>query len=338
MGVDIGELLHKKEVEISNLSNKTVAIDAYNTLYQFLSIIRQRDGTPLQDSKGRTTSHLSGILYRITNLVEEDIKPVFVFDGKPPDFKTDTLEKRKQSRENANQKWNEAKEKGLTEEAYKYAQGSARIDDQILDDAKYLLESMGIPYLQSPSEGEAQAAHMVQKGDADYVGSQDYDALLFGAPHVIRNLTITGKRKLPGKNTYIDLKPETIDMEENLKSMGITRSKLIDIALCVGTDYNKGLEKIGPKRALKLVKTHDSIKSIIDETGQNIENVDKVKDFFMNPEVTDDYHLKWNRPNKDKIIQFLCEEHDFSEERVAKACDRLDSKLGSQQKTLDQWF
>lgn len=338
MGVDIGELLQKEETEISQLSNKIVAIDAYNTLYQFLSIIRQRDGTPLQDSKGRTTSHLSGILYRITNLIEEDIKPVFVFDGDPPDFKMKTLEKRKQSRETANQKWNEAKEKGLTEEAYKYAQGSAKIDAQILEDAKYLLDSMGIPYLQSPSEGEAQATYMVQNGDADFVGSQDYDALLFGAPRVIRNLTITGKRKLPGKNIYINLKPEIIDMEKNLTYLDISHSNLIDIALCVGTDYNKGLENIGPKRALKLIKNHGDINSVLEQTGQSIENVDEIRNFFMHPEVTDDYQLKWKKPDKDRIIQFLCEEHDFSVERVTKACERLESKLGSQQKTLDQWF
>ena len=338
MGSDIGDILEKRTVELSYLSNKVVAIDAYNTLYQFLSIIRQRDGTPLKDSKGRVTSHLSGILYRLTNLVEAGIKPVFVFDGAPPQFKSDTIEKRRQTRENAHAKWEQAKEEGLAEEAYKYAQASSKVTKEMVEDSMRLLELMGIPYVKAPSEGEAQAAYMVLKNDADYVGSQDYDSLLFGAPRVVRNLTITGKRKLPGKNVYVDVNPETIDLDQSLESLDVTREQLVDIALCVGTDYNPGLENIGQKRALKLIKKHGNIDILLEELGQSIEGLDPKKQFFLDPPVTDDYELKWKKPDREKIIDFLCKEHDFSQDRVTKVCERLESKFGAAQMTLDQWF
>jgi flap endonuclease-1 len=338
MGTDIGDLLSKKTVELPDLSYKVVAIDAYNTLYQFLSIIRQRDGTPLKDSHGRITSHLSGILYRLTNLIETGIKPVFVFDGTPPDMKLETIGKRKEVRRNAHARWDEAKEKGLAEEAFKYAQASSRVDSDIVDDAKHLLGIMGIHYVQAPSEGEAQAAYMVRKGDADFVGSQDYDSLLFGAPLVVRNLTVTGKRKLPGKNIYVDVKPEIIDLEESLNELGIERSQLIDVALCVGTDYNPGLEGIGPKKALKLITTHGNINTALNESGKTIEKVGDIKEFFLHPPVTDEYGIEWGKPDKEKIIGFLCDMHDFSVERVTKACERLETASKAKQQTLDQWF
>lgn len=339
MGADIGDLLEKRTVELSDLSHKVVAIDAYNILYQFLSIIRQRDGTPLTDSHGNITSHLSGILYRMTNLVESGIKPVFVFDGKPPEMKLRTLGKRKEVRENAREKWDEAKEKGLAEEAFKYAQASAKVNADIVNDAKHLLQLMGIPYVQAPSEGEAQAAYMVQKGDADLVGSQDYDAMLFGAPDVVRNLTITGKRKMPRKNIYVDVKPEVVNLDESLQILGVKRSQLIDIAICVGTDYNSGLDGIGPKKAIKLIKEHENIEVALEDIDKSIDNLDEMKEFFLHPPVTDEYALEWKDPNKEKLIEFLCSEHDFSEERVSKAADRLGAASGTRrQKTLDQWF
>ncbi|WP_333786555.1 flap endonuclease-1 [Methanomethylovorans sp.] len=338
MGTDIGELLKKQQIEISELSHKVVAIDAYNTLYQFLSIIRQRDGTPLKDSRGNTTSHLSGILYRMTSLMEEGIKPVFVFDGKPSYLKDRTIEKRMADRENATIKWEEAKEKGLAEEAYMYAQASSRVTQEIADDSRRLLLAMGIPWVDAPSEGEAQAAHLVKRGDANYIASQDYDSILFGAPQVVRNLTITGKRKLPKKHIFVEVKPEIIKIEESLAELGINRSQLIDIAICVGTDYNPGLEKIGPKKALKLIKEHDNIEKVLLAVGKKIENVQEIKNIFLNPSVTDNYTLKWKKPDTDAIITFLCGEHDFSKDRVIKACERLETISGPGQRTLDQWF
>ncbi len=336
MGVDLGDLFEKKEIELSELKGKVIAIDAHNTLYQFLSIIRQRDGTPLIDSRGEITSHLSGFLYRTTNLIEEGIKPVYVFDGIPPQFKSAVLEERKKIRVEAFEKWEKAKAKG-EEEAFKHAQASSRIKGSMIDDAKKLLDLMGIPVVQAPSEGEAQAAFMVQNKDAYAAGSQDYDALLFGASVVVRNLAVTGKRKLP-KGAYVDVKPEIIALEKGLLKLEISREQLIDIALLIGTDYNEGIKGIGPKKALKLIKKHGSIEGALAELNVDIENLAEIKSLFTNPDVTSDYDLKWNKPEREAIMKFLCAEHDFSEERVSKAVERLLEASDEGQKTLDKWI
>ncbi len=337
MGVDLGDLFEKKEIDLSDLKGKVIAIDAYNTLYQFLSIIRQRDGTPLIDSHGEITSHLSGFLYRTTNLIEADIKPVFVFDGEPPKFKNETIEERKRIRTEAMERWEEAKARG-DKDAFKYAQASSHIKGNMVEDTLKLLGFMGLPVVIAPSEGEAQVAFMVRRNDAWAAGSQDYDALLFGAPVVIRNLAVTGKRKLPGKGIYVDVKPETIELESGLLKLGITREQLVDIALLIGTDYNAGIKGIGPKKALKQIKKHGSIEKALDELGENIENLAEIKELFLNPDVTCDYELKWRKPDASAITQFLCKEHDFSEARVSKAVERLLEASEEGQQTLDKWF
>ncbi len=335
MGADIGELLEREEVDMEYFSGKKIAIDAYNTLYQFLATIRQPDGTPLRDSQGRITSHLSGILYRVSNMVEVGIKPIFVFDGKPPEFKRKEIERRRKIREEAEIKWKTALE---IEEARKYAQQAVKVDEYIVESSKELLDLMGIPTVQAPSEGEAQASYMVKKGDADYTGSQDYDSLLFGPPRLARNLAITGKRKVPGKNVYIEVKPEIIDLEHNLKKLGITREQLIDIALLVGTDYNEGVEGIGVKKAYKYVKAYGNVFKVLRVLKVHTEEpIEKIREFFINPPVTDDYEIKFREPDVEGIIEFLCEEHDFSRERVEKAVEKLKG-IKSDQLTLDRWF
>jgi flap endonuclease-1 len=337
MGVDLGDLFNRKEIDLPDLKGKVIAIDAYNTLYQFLSIIRQRDGTPLIDSHGEITSHLSGFLYRTTNLVEEGIKPVFVFDGAPPQFKNTTIEERTKIRTEAFEKWEEAKASG-GEDAFKHAQASSRIGGNMIEDAKLLLGFMGIPVVQAPSEGEAQAAFLVRNNDAYAAGSQDYDALLFGASIVVRNLAVTGKRKLPGKSVYVDVKPEIIELEKGLQALEISREQLIDIAILVGTDYNEGIKGIGPKKALKLIRKHGSIERALDELNTGIKDLAEIRALFLHPDVTPDYELKWKKPDAQAVIKFLCTEHDFSEARVSKAVERLLLASDEGQKTLDKWF
>lgn len=339
MGVDFSELAPRHEIELKELNGKVIAIDAFNTLYQFLSIIRQMDGTPLVDDRGEVTSHLSGIIYRVTNLVEQGIKPAFVFDGRPPSFKAETIKARVEIREAAKQMYEAAKASGSAD-AYKYAQASTSINAQIIKDSKELLGLMGIPYLVAPSEGEAQASYMVAKGSADYVGSQDFDSLLFGAPRMVRNIAITGKRKLPRKGIYVEVKPETIELEEVLRTLEVTREQLIDMGILIGTDYNPGIYKVGPKTALKLVKKHNSMQDILSELGQTIENYDSIKEFFLHPPTTDDYSIKWGKPEPEKIKHFLCDEHSFSRERVDKVLERLETAVSetTKQKTLSAWF
>ena len=338
MGVDLGDLFEKQEIELTDLKGKVIAIDAYNTLYQFLSIIRQRDGTPLIDSHGETTSHLSGFLYRTTNLIEAGIKPVFVFDGKPPALKNNTIDERKNIRAEAMEKYEEAKARGDEEEAFKHAQASSHIKGNMIEDAKTLLGFMGIPVVQAPSEGEAQAAFMVQKKDAFAAGSQDYDSLLFAASVMVRNLAVSGKRKLPGKSVYVEVKPELIELENGLLKLGISREQLVDIALLVGTDYNEGIKGIGPKKALKLIKKHGRIEDALIELNTTIKGLEEIKTLFMDPRVTPDYELKWKKPDASGITKFLCKEHDFSEARVSKAVERLLEASDQGQKTLDKWF
>ncbi len=337
MGVDLGDLFERKEIEFSDLKGKVIAIDAYNTLYQFLSIIRQRDGTPLIDSHGEITSHLSGFLYRTTNLVEAGIRPVFVFDGRPPEFKNSTIEERKKIRAQALGRWAEAKATG-DEDAFKYAQASSHIKGNMIEDAKNLLGFMGLPVIVAPSEGEAQAAYIVRNKDAYAAGSQDYDALLFGAPVVVRNLAVTGKRKIPGKGIYVEVNPELIDLEAGLIKLGISREQLVDIGILVGTDYNEGIKGIGPKKALKLIKKHGKIEGALLELDTDIKYLAEIKDLFMHPDVTPDYELKWKKPDAVAIKHFLCAEHDFSEARVSTAVERLLLASDQGQKTLDKWF
>ncbi len=332
MGVNIGEILEPKETSLEVLSGKIVAIDAYNTLYQFLSIIRQPDGTPLKDSSGRTTSHLSGLIYRTTNLIEKRIKPVFVFDGKPSELKAKVIKTRSERREEARRRWEEAKEL-FPEEAFKYAQASARIDAGIIEDAKTLLTYLGIPCVQAKAEGEAQAAYMARKGDAELVSSQDYDSLLFGAPIMIRNLSAPRKKA----------KLEVIELKELEEKHGITREELVDLAILVGTDFNPGMKGIGVKRALKLIKKHLSIEKLIAESEkekiEGIENYELVRNIFLHPDVNESYEIKWGTPDEGKVKEFLCEEHDFSEERVSKALERISTpKINVSQRKIEQWL
>ncbi|MCR3883708.1 flap endonuclease-1 [Methanotrichaceae archaeon M04Ac] len=336
MGVDLGDLLERENIEIKELSGSWIAVDAFNTLYQFLSIIRQKDGTPLKDGSGRTTSHLSGILYRMTNLLEAGAKVAFVFDGEPPRFKRGTLDQRAETRSRAQEMWERAREEGL--DGFKYAQAATRLGDDMVADSKRLLEAMGIPVIQAPSEGEAQAAFMAIRGDVDLVASQDYDALLFGAPQVVRNMAVTGKRKLPGKNVYVDVQPEVIDLARELSRLGIDREQLVDIGILCGTDYNVGLRRVGPKTALKLIREHGTLERVLKARGETIEDAVEIRELFLHPPTDNDYEIEMKRPDADKVMAFLCDERDFSQERVEKAVKRLEEAVKVGQSTLDKWF
>ena len=343
LGVNLRDLVPKTTVELKDLSGKSIAIDAYNALYQFLAIIRQPDGTPLKDSQGRITSHLSGLFYRTVNLVELGIKPVYVFDGVPPALKEAEIKRRMRMKEEALIKYEKAIQEGKIEEARMYAQATATLKDYMAEDSKKLLDLMGIPWIQAPSEGEAQAAYLTRKGNTDYCASQDYDSLLFGAPRLVRNVTISGRRKLPRKPVYVEVKPEVVELEKVLNELGITREQLVDIGILVGTDYNpQGVKGIGPKTALKLIKEHGSLEKALREI-KNAEfpvPPEKIREVFLNPKVTDNYKLEWREPNVEGVIDFLCGEHDFSEDRVRKAIEKMREAIrkAKGKTTLERWF
>ncbi len=348
MGVtELGKLIPpevRKQVELKHLSGRVIAIDAYNALYQFLASIRQQDGTPLMDSKGRITSHLSGLFYRTINFLEEEIWPVYVFDGKTPEMKLLEIARRKKHREEALEKWVKALERGDKEEARKYAKRALFLTNDMVEDAKRLLTLMGIPWVQAPAEGEAQAAYMTRKGDTWAAGSQDYDALLFGSPRLVRNLAITGRRKLPGREEYIEVKPEIIELDAVLKALKLKdRVQLIDLAILLGTDYNPdGVPGIGPQRALKLIHEFGSLEKMLNTILKNVQwPVDplKIREYFLNPPVTDNYVIEFKDPDDRGIIDFLCNEHDFSRDRVLRGIDRLRKALAKRRKArLDAFF
>ncbi|MFO7793171.1 MAG: flap endonuclease-1 [Candidatus Saliniplasma sp.] len=323
MGTAIGDILVKREISFEDMKGKVIAVDAYNIIYQFLSSIRQRDGTPLMDSKGRVTSHLSGILYRNSNLIQEGLKLVYVFDGKPDIMKEGTLEKRKERKKKAESEYQDALEEGDLEKARTKAQQTSRMSAEIEESSKDLLDILGIPWIQAPAEGENQAAHMVRKGDAWAVGSQDFDSLLVGADRLVRNLTISGRRKLPGRNEYKEIVPELIKLDEVLDRLDITREQLIDIALLCGTDYNEGVKGIGPKRGLKYVKEYGDLERVLEEKGKSINNMLEIKELFLQPKVTDEYKVDFKDPDIDGVKKFLCDKHGFSESRVDKALEKI---------------
>jgi flap endonuclease-1 len=343
LGVNLRDLVPKVAVRLEDLSGNSIAIDAYNALYQFLAIIRQPDGTPLKDSSGRITSHLSGLLYRTSNLVELGIKPIYIFDGTPPALKEVEIKRRMKAKEEALIKYEQAIKEGKIEEARMYAQATSRLKDYMAEDSKRLLSLMGIPWIQAPSEGEAQAAHVVKRGDANYCASQDYDSLLFGAPRLVRNVTISGRRKLPSKNVYVEVIPEIVELEQVLKECGITYEQLIDVGILIGTDFNpEGVKGLGPKTALKLIKEYGSIENAL----PHLKNADfpvepqRIREIFLKPKVTDNYKIEWKEPDVEGVVNFICRERDFSEDRVRKALEKMQkgiTKLKGKT-TLEKWF
>jgi len=339
MGVQLGQIIPAKEIDLTFLSGKRIAVDAYNFIHQFLSIIRDKiTGEPLRNSKGRITSHLSGLFYRNINLIEAGIKTVWVFDGKPPKFKRTEIEERKAAKELAIKKWEEALEKG--EEAKKYAQATSSITEEIVEDAKKLLGLMGIPFVQAPSEGEMQAAYMCKKGDVWAAASQDYDSLLAGSSRLVRNISISRRRKLPNKEVYVEVSPELIELEEVLSKLGITQEQLILVGILVGTDYNPGVKGFGPKKALAFVKENKTLEKIFEKVEWSC-NVrpEEIFNFFLNPPTTGNYKIEWKEPKTEKLVEFLVKEHNFSEERVRKFASKLEESFEKgRQSSLESWL
>ena len=327
MGVKLKDIVEPDTITFMDLEGRVVSIDAFNTLYQFLSTIRQRDGRPLTDENGNVTSHLSGILYRNSSMIEKDIKPIYIFDGKAPELKSETQAKRREIRDEAEQIYKEALKEGDTEKARKFAMRSSKLSPEIIESSKKLLTYMGIPYVEAKGEGEAQAAYLVANGDAYAVASQDYDCLLFGAKRVVRNLAVSSNLK----------SLEFYQLDKVLRQLDITREQLVDMGILIGTDFCEGLKGVGAKTALKLARSGKLEEKIDELQAQSTHDLEEVRDIFLKHNVNTDYKIKWEKPQPDKIIEFLSYQHGFSEERVAKACDRL-KNLSSSQGSLDAWF
>ena len=344
MGTQISNILKSKPLTFEALTNKKLAVDSFNVLYQFLTTIRQRDGTPLKDSSGNITSHLVGLFSRTTNLMEKNIKLIFVFDGKIPELKNDERERRKSIKEEAKKQYELAMRKEDINLMKKYASRTSVLNPEMISEAKSLIKYLGLPVIQAPSEGEAQASFLAKQGDAYGVVSQDTDSLMFGAPRLIKNLSISGKRKKADALAYKIIMPELIELPEILNSLGIDQEQLIALCMLVGTDYNiGGIKGIGPKNALKLLKTH---KKDFDAMFREAKWGDyfsyswqEVFGTIKNMKVVDDYKLEWKDIDEEKILELLIEKHNFTRERVESNLQKIYKlKKGKEQKGLGEFF
>jgi len=332
----------KTVLSLDDLRGKSFAVDAPNYLYQFLSLIRMPDGTPLQDSHGNVTSHLAGLMFRSTRLMHDyDMQLAFVFDGKPPQLKQHEIMKRREKRQKATVEWQNALQKGDYATAFSKAVMTSRLTQPLIEDAKNLLALLGIPFVQAPSEAEAQSACMAMKGDVWAASSKDYDSLLFGAPRLLRYLTISGREFLPSKGISRLLKPELIELDKFLGNYGITREQLVDIAMLIGTDFNEGVKGIGPKTALSLIQKHGNIESLPVDIKSKLktQNCEAVRRFYMQPDVTSDYTAKYGEMNEDGLYEFLCRQRDFSQSRVETVVQRMRAFYKrKRQAELKEWF
>ena len=340
MGVDFGDSIPREKIQLEDIAGWKLAVDGYNTLYQFLAIIRGMDGTHLKDSQGRVTSHISGLFYRNVNLLELGMKLVYVFDGRPPELKTEEIRRRSEQRREAKDQYLRALQAGDMVQARKYAEASTVLRRDMVSDAKELLEAMGIPWVEAPSEGEAQASVMAMEGTVKAVASQDHDSLVFGAPILVRNVTISGKRRLPSKGIMINVIPERLTLTSVLTSTGLTREQLVDFAILLGTDFNPdGFEGVGPATALKYLKKYGQLEGIKELSGP-LENVDykAIRKIYLDAPATKGVRPEWKALDRQRVISFLVGEHSFSRDRVEAAIARVQGSKSAESETLEKWF
>ncbi|MDW0165718.1 MAG: flap endonuclease-1 [Nitrososphaeraceae archaeon] len=340
MGLDLKPLVKSSPIMISELSGKVIAVDAYNTIYQFLATIRGATGELLTNNSGEVTSHLSGLFYRNVNLLAENIKLIYIFDGKPSPLKSKEIERRRQVKQDASKKYQEAITAGRFEDARKYGQATSVLTDMMVEESKMILTLLGIPYIQAPSEGEAAAAQLTQSNIAFACASQDYDSLLFGAKRLIRNLTISGKRKVPNRNVYVDIEPEIIQQQQLLNETGLNLEQLVDVGIMIGTDFNPGgIPRIGPKTALKLVQEYSKLEKIekIEDSVVNIP-YEEIREIFLKQETPKVDNIEFNEINYNALINFLCVEKNFSATRVNTSLDKLKKSITNRNQSLERWF
>jgi flap endonuclease-1 len=342
MGLDLKPILTYSSIKLSDLSNKIIAVDAFNTIHQFLATIRGSTGELLTNSQGETTSHLSGLFYRNIILLAEGIKLVYVFDGVSSPLKTGEIQRRHQIKQIAAEKYEKALVQGKLEEARKYSQATSVLTDKMIEESKRLLSFMGIPTIQAPSEGEATAAMLTNSELVQICASQDYDSILFGAKRLVRNITISGKRKVPNRNAFIDVPLELFNLEDILNQTNLTNEQLVDVGILIGTDYNiGGIPGIGPKTALKLIQKYSKLENI-DQLQEQLSNVpyEEIRELFLKPKIanvtTND--IKFEPVDDDKVVQFLCTEKNFSRDRVHSGLQKVQDSEKNKNQSLEKWF
>ena len=323
MGVLLTPIVVKETLRLKALRGRLLAVDGQGELYQFLALIRLRDGSPLADSRGRITSHLAGLFYRVTRLIADyGLRLVFVFDGTPPARKAAEIERRRRTRARYETEREDALRAGDLAAAYSKATMTSRLTGEMVREARELLRLLGIPTVQAPSEAEAQAAHMAAAGAVWAASSKDYDSLLFGARRLVRFLSVSGKEFLPAQGSFRPIVPELIDLEHMLNTLSITHAQLVDLGILVGNDFNEGIKGIGPKKALKLVREYGTIEAMPDAIRAAVGEVEEVRQIYLNPAVTDAFDVRFGDPDRAAVVDFLCRDREFSTERVTAALER----------------
>jgi flap endonuclease-1 len=315
VGLPFRDLVTFEELPWEALAGRSVAVDAYNAVYQFLATIRQRDGQPFSDPDGRVTSHLMGVLYRTTSLLGQGVLPAWVFDGKPPDLKAGTLRERFQAKERAETQWKEALAAGDLETARRKAAQTSRFSRSMADETIELLSALGVPTVRAPSEGEAQAAAMAAQGVVWASASEDYDSLLFRAPRLVRGLAArVSKGRAPAA--------QIVDRAKLLERLAISDEELLLIGLLVGTDFSDGVRGYGPKKALKLVQEHLGWEATLRRAGLEPAEVEPVAELFRHPETIEVPTVALRPLDREAVLRILVDRHGFSAARVDAALER----------------
>ena len=315
MGLPLKDLVVAQELPWEALAGRTLAVDGYNAVYQFLATLRQRDGQLFCDAEGRVTSHLMGVFYRTTSLLREGVLPIWVFDGKPPERKTGTIRQRIEAKEKAEGEWQQALAAGDLETARKKAAQTSRLTRPMVEELRELLGALGVPSIQAPSEGEAQAATMAARGTVWATASEDYDTLLFGSPKLVRGLAARGRGGTsPGA--------QLIDRAEVMASLGINDEELILLGVVIGTDFNEGVRGYGPKKALKLVQEHLGFRATLEKVGLDPVETEEVAEIFRHPQSVEVPAPAFGPVDEVEVRRILVDEHGFSEERVRSAISR----------------
>ena len=320
---DLRDLAVIEPIPLADLRGSVVAIDAHNWLYRYLTTtVRWTRDDVYTTAEGEEIPNLIGIVQGLAKLLESDLVPVFVFDGGVTELKEAEIERRNEQKAAAERKEAEAREAGDAIEAARMAARTQRLTATILDTSRELCSLLGVPVVEAPAEGEAQAAHMVRSKSVEYVGSEDYDTLLFGAPRTLRGLTSDGD-------------PERMDFVATLEEHELSWEALVDVGILCGTDFNEGVAGIGPKTAVDLVREHGDLWAVLEAEDVYVENADLVRELFLDPDVADVEVDTEIDPDIEAARTYVIDEWEIPEEEVARGFERISESVT--QTGLDRW-
>jgi len=321
---DLRSLAVIDDIAFEDVGGSVVAVDAHNWLYRYLTTtVRFTSDAKYTTADGEEVANLVGVVQGLPKFFEHDLTPVFVFDGSVADLKEDEVAQRREEREKREEKLEAARERGDAEAISRLDSQTQRLTDTILTTTREVFEHLDVPIVDAPAEGEAQAAHMARQGTVDYVGTEDYDALLLGAPLTLRQLTSSGD-------------PELMDFEATLDHHGITWEQLVDAAILMGTDFNPGIDGVGPKTAITLVKEHGDLWGALEARDEHIDHGDRIRAMFLEPTVTDDYDLDLDvNPDLDAARSYVTDEWEVDAGEVNRGFERIEESVV--QTGLDKW-